>query len=76
MANGAKGSKKLPIIVAGPTAVGKSAFALELAQQLDGEIVGADAYQIYEGLETLTGQPTLGDAAGGAASFDRVCPAD
>ena len=58
MANGAKDSKKLPIIVAGPTAVGKSAFALKLAQQVDGEIVGADAYQIYQGLETLTGQPS------------------
>lgn len=42
----------------GPTGVGKSAFALELARRLDGEIVGADAFQIYAGLPVLTAQPT------------------
>jgi tRNA dimethylallyltransferase len=58
VANGAKLSSKLPIIVAGPTGVGKTAFAVELANRLDGEIIGADAYQVYRGLETLTGQPS------------------
>jgi tRNA dimethylallyltransferase len=50
-------SSRIPIIVAGPTGVGKSAFAVELARRLDGEIVGADAYQVYRGLEILTAQP-------------------
>lgn len=42
----------------GPTGVGKSSFALELALHLDGEIIGADAFQIYDGLPILTAQPT------------------
>ena len=58
MANGANPNRRLPIIVAGPTGVGKSAFAVELANRLDGEIIGADAYQVYRGMEMLTGQPT------------------
>ncbi|HEY5706614.1 MAG TPA: tRNA (adenosine(37)-N6)-dimethylallyltransferase MiaA [Terrimicrobiaceae bacterium] len=58
MANGANLSSKLPIIVAGPTGVGKSAFAVDLANELGGEIIGADAYQVYRGLEILTSQPT------------------
>ncbi len=41
----------------GPTGVGKSAFSVELAERLDGEIVGADAFQIYSGLPILTAQP-------------------
>ena len=57
MANGANPSRRLPIIVAGPTGVGKTAFAVELANRLDGEIIGADAYQVYRGMEMLTGQP-------------------
>ncbi len=42
----------------GPTGSGKSAVALELARLLDAEIVGADAFQIYDGLPILTAQPT------------------
>jgi tRNA dimethylallyltransferase len=57
VANGAN-PNRLPVIVAGPTGVGKTAFAVELANRLDGEIIGADAYQVYRGLEILTGQPT------------------
>lgn len=47
----------MPILIAGPTGVGKSAFAVELALRFGGEIVGADAYQVYSGLEILTAQP-------------------
>ncbi|MBX9742070.1 MAG: tRNA (adenosine(37)-N6)-dimethylallyltransferase MiaA [Chthoniobacterales bacterium] len=43
----------------GPTSVGKSALALLLAKRLGGQIVGADAFQIYEGLPILTAQPLL-----------------
>jgi tRNA dimethylallyltransferase len=46
-----------PIVVAGPTGVGKSAFAVELATWLDGEILGGDPYQAYRGMEILTAQP-------------------
>src|SRR5947209_977357 len=43
--------------IVGPTAVGKSAIAAEVAEQLGAEIVNADAFQIYCGLDLLTGKP-------------------
>lgn len=46
------------IIIAGPTGVGKTDLALRLAEHLKGEIVGADAFQIYKGLPLLTAQPS------------------
>lgn len=49
--------------VCGPTASGKSEFALEVAEKLDGEIVNADAFQLYRGLETLTAAPGPEDRA-------------
>lgn len=58
VANGARLTSRIPIIVAGPTGAGKTAFAVELAKRLEGEIIGADACQVYRGLEILTGQPT------------------
>ena len=45
------------ILIAGPTASGKSAAALELAQALDGLIVNADAMQVYAELEILSARP-------------------
>jgi len=45
----------------GPTASGKSALAIELAGQFDGEIVNADAFQLYRGLEILSAAPTPED---------------
>ena len=45
-------------IIAGPTAVGKSDLAVDVAERCGGEIVGADAFQIYRGLEILTAQPS------------------
>jgi tRNA dimethylallyltransferase len=44
-------------IIAGPTAVGKSAVAVEVAERCGGEIVSADAFQIYEGFDILTAKP-------------------
>ncbi|MFD6198192.1 tRNA (adenosine(37)-N6)-dimethylallyltransferase MiaA [Mycobacteriaceae bacterium NPDC060252] len=43
-----------PIAVIGPTATGKSALALELAERLGGEIVNADAMQLYRGMDIGT----------------------
>jgi len=45
-------------IIAGPTASGKSAYALSLAQKINGIIVNADSLQIYRGLPILTAQPS------------------
>ncbi len=47
----------LPYFVCGPTASGKSDFALRLARELDGEIVNADAFQLYSGMEILSAAP-------------------
>ena len=44
--------------------MGKSRFAVELATRLDGEIIGADAFQIYTGLPILTAQPNEADRRG------------
>ena len=43
-----------PIAVVGPTGTGKSALALELAERLGGEIVNADAMQLYRGMDVGT----------------------
>lgn len=47
-----------PYFICGPTASGKSALALEMAEKLGGEIVNADAFQLYRGLETLSAAPS------------------
>ncbi len=48
-------------IIAGPTASGKSARALEMAEQTGGVIINCDSMQIYDGLQTLTAQPPKED---------------
>jgi tRNA dimethylallyltransferase len=44
--------------IVGPTAIGKSEIAADVAQELDAEIVSADAFQIYRGLNLLTAKPS------------------
>ena len=51
------------IAVAGPTASGKSALALELCKRLDGELVSFDSMQIYRGLDIGTAKPTKAEQA-------------
>jgi tRNA dimethylallyltransferase len=53
----------LPILIAGPTAVGKSKIALRLAEQLGGEIISADSMQVYRGLDIGTAKPSPADRA-------------
>ncbi|HDP67002.1 MAG TPA: tRNA (adenosine(37)-N6)-dimethylallyltransferase MiaA [Candidatus Marinimicrobia bacterium] len=48
----------IPFIV-GPTAVGKTATAIELAKRLEGEIISIDSRQVYRGLSVGTAKPTL-----------------
>src|SRR5438093_7328257 len=43
--------------VVGPTAVGKTGLAIEVAEQFEAEIVNADAFQLYRGLDVLTAKP-------------------
>ncbi len=70
----------LPVFLAGPTAVGKSAVALELAERIGGEIISVDSMQVYRGLDIGTAKPSpdqqkriphhLIDVAGLDESFD------
>lgn len=50
-----------PIYICGPTASGKSALATALANELGGEIVNADAFQLYRGAPVLTAAPSRAD---------------
>src|SRR6185503_20943541 len=51
------------ILIAGPTASGKSRLALRLAERLGGVIVNADSMQVYRELRILTARPTVADEA-------------
>jgi tRNA dimethylallyltransferase len=50
--------KLTPLFVAGPTAVGKSAIAIGLAEMLGGEIISVDSMQAYRGLDIGTAKPS------------------
>ncbi len=52
------------IVVCGPTATGKTALGVALAQALDGEVVGADSMQVYRGMDIGTAKPTPAEMAG------------
>ena len=47
-----------PVFLAGPTAVGKSAIALALAEKIGGEIISVDSMQVYRGLDIGTAKPS------------------
>lgn len=51
------------VFIAGPTASGKSAAAVEIALRLGGEIINADAMQVYRDLHIVTARPTADDEA-------------
>lgn len=52
------------VVVAGPTASGKTALAVELARRLDGEVVSADSMQVYLPLRIGTARPTAEEMEG------------
>ena len=51
-------------VITGPTASGKSALAVDLARQLDTEIISADSRQIYKGIPIVTAVPTEEERGG------------
>jgi tRNA dimethylallyltransferase len=51
------------IALVGPTATGKTALALELAERLGGEIIGADSVQVYRHFDIGSGKPTAAELA-------------
>ncbi len=55
---------KKVIALMGPTAVGKSDLAIELALKIDGEVINADAMQLYQGLDIATAKVPLIDRKG------------
>ncbi|MFH1344169.1 MAG: tRNA (adenosine(37)-N6)-dimethylallyltransferase MiaA [Pseudomonadota bacterium] len=51
------------VLIAGPTASGKSALAMELAEKTGGVVINADSMQVYRDLRVLTARPTLEEEA-------------
>ena len=49
------------ILIAGPTASGKSALSLNLADRFDGEVINADSMQVYDCLQVLTARPSIAE---------------
>jgi len=56
-------SKQKILVIAGPTAVGKTAFACHAADEFDGEIISCDSMQIYRGLDIGTAKPSREELA-------------
>src|SRR5262245_25768154 len=52
------------IVVAGPTAVGKTALSIDLAQMFNGEIINADSRYLYQGFDIGVDKPTLAERRG------------
>lgn len=55
------------LVILGPTASGKTALAVQMARQLDGEILSADSRQVYRGMDIGTGKDLAEYSIGGAA---------
>ena len=49
------------ILISGPTASGKSKFAVQLAKKINGEVINADSMQIFKELKILTARPQQND---------------
>ena len=51
------------IAIAGPTAVGKTKFAIEMAKRFDGEIISCDSMQLYKYMDIGSAKPTRDELA-------------
>ncbi|MFG1245811.1 tRNA (adenosine(37)-N6)-dimethylallyltransferase MiaA [Xanthobacter flavus] len=58
-----EGGKPLAVLIAGPTASGKSALALSIAARTGGIVLNADSMQVYGDLSVLTARPTVAEMA-------------
>ena len=71
-------SKHKPVVIAGPTASGKSALALHIAENQGGVIINADALQVFDGWRIITARPDdeelerASHALYGHVPFDRI----
>ena len=52
------------LVIVGPTAVGKTELAVQVAKEVDGEIISADSMQVYRGLDIGTAKPTESERQG------------
>ena len=62
--NSAKKTKSKVIAVVGPTASGKTAYSIGLAEKIGGEIISADSRLVYKGLDIGTAKPTIEERKG------------
>src|SRR5207253_7734255 len=67
MQAGSSGLRKA-VLIAVPTASGKSALALDLAQKFGGVVINADSMQVYRDLRIITARPSVEDEEIGRAS--------
>ncbi len=64
------------IAIVGPTAVGKTALAISLAQRFEGEIVNADSRQVYTGMDIGTAKPTAAERSSARHHLIDIRPPD
>ncbi len=69
-------SQDRPILIAGPTASGKSALALQIAETYGGRIINADALQVFEDWRILTARPSRQDEARAKHALYGFVPGD
>lgn len=69
-------SKDQPVLIAGPTASGKSALALAIAEAQGGVVVNADASQVFDCWQVLTARPDAGELARAAHALYGHVPYD
>jgi len=53
--------KRTVLFIVGPTAIGKTAFALKLARKIRAEIISCDSMQVYKGMDILSQSPKLSE---------------
>jgi tRNA dimethylallyltransferase len=63
------------VVIAGPTAVGKTAQAVELARHFDAELIGVDSVQVYKGFDIGSSKPTPAELQGVPHHLIDVCEA-
>ena len=61
------------VVIAGPTAVGKTAHAVALAQRFDAELIGADSVQVYKGFDIGSSKPTATELQGVRHHLIDIC---
>ena len=57
-------NKQKVIVIAGPTASGKTSLGVDLAKRVDGEVISGDSMQIYKDMSVGTAKPTIEEMNG------------